>query len=73
MNLKDSKRPGYSHRCECCGALIKDGRGVQLELDCDTGLYHADGLPEGATSQGWFWFGQTCAANIIKANHGETA
>ena len=59
-----NKIPGYSESCECCDRPIKDGQGVNLELDSWTGLYHKGGVPEDR-SQGWFLFGSSCAKKML--------
>jgi hypothetical protein len=54
--------------CECCGKKLNPKKITWLELDMRYGnKYHAnEGEIADEDSQGWFPFGSTCAAKIIK-------
>lgn len=53
-------------QCDCCGKAIKPGRTVWLELDHRIDGYHDyENVPE-TLSQGWFPFGPTCAARLLR-------
>lgn len=53
-------------QCDCCGRRIKPGSAVWLELDHRIDGYHDYGTVPEAKSQGWFPFGQTCAARLLR-------
>lgn len=55
------------YNCECCGRKLDTKKIVWLELNQNTGLYHAEGeLPKEGESQGWFPFGASCSVKQLK-------
>jgi len=53
--------------CNRCNKPLISEKALWLELDQDTGLYHAGSIPDGHTSQGSFPFGADCeAAELAK-------
>ena len=65
-------RNGYTENtCECCGRKLnpKTMKGVQMlttaeYTDEEREVKHIVGESEGATSQGWFFFGPDCYKEI---------
>lgn len=56
------------HYCECCERKLNPAKIVWMELDLRTSQdWHLnEGELADEDSQGWFPFGATCAAKIVK-------